>query len=812
MKRGNQCLMKSLAVLLCAALLLSLVGCGGKGKDKDKNPDGGKEQSAEKTDAFVYVPEYKELSGNENGFNPVAFSANGIYATSYEMIADNTPEGVTPTYEGEYWVYGTVLYELGFDGTVTKINYVPPQIPEGVNGSANINTVRLGDDGNLHLLENVYTYWYDEMPEGVEEYSDEYWQLYEQYHHWEEKYYVRVVNTQGEVLNSFELVNPAGEDGYFYPYNFQVDDEGNYYIPCDMNLYVFDAVGNLKATIESDNYMENIVKFGDGTLYVNNYGGVGYQLSPVDLAGQCLGEPIPIPGDAYYVIPGGGEYDIYYSNGSNFMGYDFETQESKKILNWINCDIDSSYINNSSIHVGDDGTVVVLSSMWDEKEMKTVSELVTLKKQPADSVEQKEIITLATQYLSWDVRGKIIEFNKSNGKYRIEVQDYSEYNTEEDYSAGLTKLTTELLSGKVPDILYLSELPTEQLAAKGYLEDLYPYLDSDPELDREDIFESVRTALEIDGALYSTCDGFTITTVMGAPSVVGDTPGWTVDEYMAALATMPDGCTGFDMYMLRGDILRTCLQLDMASFVDWETGKCNFNSEAFIKLLKFAETFPESFDWNNYVWTEEDDVPNRIASGRQMLYSSGVYDFQEFQMYKAIFGGDVTFIGYPTEYGTGNMMYVDAGYAISSKCENKEGAWQFLRQFFTEEYQTDGYRGNFPSNVNAFNEKLEKAMTPVYRKDEQGNFILDENGNKIEESQGGWGWGNIQVELYALSQEDADQILELINTTTKVYHSDTSIIDIVMEEVAPFFEGQKSAEEVAKLIQSKVSLFVNEQL
>ena len=56
-----------------------------------------------------------------------------------------------------------------------------------------------------------------------------------------------------------------------------------------------------------------------------------------------------------------------------------------------------------------------------------------------------------------------------------------------------------------------------------------------------------------------------------------------------------------------------------------------------------------------------------------------------------------------------------------------------------------------------------------------------------------------------------DQIRELLETTTKMADYDNSIIQIVTEQAAPFFEGQKSAEEVAKLVQSKVNIYVNEQ-
>ena len=52
---------------------------------------------------------------------------------------------------------------------------------------------------------------------------------------------------------------------------------------------------------------------------------------------------------------------------------------------------------------------------------------------------------------------------------------------------------------------------------------------------------------------------------------------------------------------------------------------------------------------------------------------------------------------------------------------------------------------------------------------------------------------------------------EVINSSTKMMDYDQSIINIVLEESAAYFAGQKSAEDVAKLIQSKANIFVNEQ-
>ena len=45
----------------------------------------------------------------------------------------------------------------------------------------------------------------------------------------------------------------------------------------------------------------------------------------------------------------------------------------------------------------------------------------------------------------------------------------------------------------------------------------------------------------------------------------------------------------------------------------------------------------------------------------------------------------------------------------------------------------------------------------------------------------------------------------------KTFNPLGDIFEIVSEEAAAFFQGQKTAEDVAKLIQSKANIFVNEQ-
>ena len=88
---------------------------------------------------------------------------------------------------------------------------------------------------------------------------------------------------------------------------------------------------------------------------------------------------------------------------------------------------------------------------------------------------------------------------------------------------------------------------------------------------------------------------------------------------------------------------------------------------------------------------------------------------------------------------------------------------------------------------------------------------LDENGEKIELPRSSWGWGSSVTQLYALSQSEADEIRNLVMGTDRVWGSDQGILDTITSEAEAFFAGQKSAQEVAKLVQSKLTIYVNEQ-
>ena len=804
--------MKNIVCLLLAlAMSLSLAACGSSGGSANTATPAPTESAAPE---LVYVSDFKKLlDDSENYVSIRSYSDDGIYYSSWEKVGENIPEGVKPQFEGQYDVYETFLYHMDKDGKITKLeNYKTVDAPvndkdykEFYSGS-DMSGICFTPDGFV-TLELAYASWND-GDGNYTQYSEEYFQ----HQRFRQEYYIRSFDREGNERTSAKIDVP--EDGWLDAYSMQLDDKGNVIVSAGQGLRAIGLDGRDAYEINVNGYINGLIGLPDGRIAVATSGEENL-VSILDSETGKLVDGVKMNVETYNTVTGNKDYDFYYTSGAYFYGCKLGDEEPTKLFNWIGCDVNGSRV--TVLDVSDEGVVTGVLTNYNNKTRLYSTELVSIRQVPSDTVPQKEPIKLAVMYLDFGVQDMIIDFNRHSDKYRIEVADYSEYGTDANgNSIGATKLNTEILSGNVPDILCLNGLNYRQLANKGILEDLYPFIDADPELQRSDFFPNVLQAMEVDGKLCSTVSSFFISSALGAASVVGDEPGWTYDEFNEALASMPEGCTAFDQYVTRDSILSTCLALDMTDYVDWGSGTVRFDSPDFIRLLNFATSFPAEFDWEIYDWAREESVEERLAQGKQMLVQTSAYSIDDifYNNYTQFMGGKVTYIGYPTSHGTGNMISFsgDSGYALSSKSACKDAAWQFLRVFFTKDYQSENVY-SLPSRLDVFDKRAEEASTVQYQMNGEGKYLLDDDGEKIPVVRTTvWNKDTQKLEeVYALTEDQVQQIRELILTTTKVADYNQEILDIVKEQAAPFFAGQKTAEEVAKLVQSKANIYVNEQ-
>lgn len=822
---------KALCLVMALAMVFGLLSaCGG---------DGGTSNTP--TPEYAYVPTYTELSRDIGYVYNTVRSGDLIYFVGEvegEPIVEQIPsyddngnpildeEGNPVMEEYTYTRTEPAMFTVNLDGTDFKRmeSYTAPEFPEEAEGGSFwINNLCSVPNGGVAVVENVYysipVYGEDggdggdtaaedtpvatgaplaatssdisvdaPAPDTSGQPMD---------YQYVEKYNLRVFDASGAQTFCAELSSLIESEDYFYVSAFAVSGTGEAVLMANGNaIYVLNADGSLKGSIDTSdlsNGISNFVTLGDGSVAALVYGEdyAAFDLRPVDTAAMQLGEATAsLPTDAYSARPSGGGYDFCYNKGESFYGYKLADGSEEKLVTWINCDVNSN--NVTSPYITEEGNIVCLSSEYSNTGDGATTYFITLTKTPYDQVPQKTTLTLACVYLGYDIKNQILDFNRKSSDYRIEVRDYSEFNTEDDYSAGYTKLITEIGSGAVPDIMLTDGLPIETFGAKGLLADLWPFIDADEELGgRAGVVEPVFNALSQDGKLYEISSSFYITTIAGPASIVGTEPGWTYEEMYAALDQMPEGCELFSLGTTRSDVFSSICMLNLSRFVDWTTGECSFDSDDFISLMEFANRFPETFDWEHHEWTNEDSDAYRIKEGRQLLVTLSLSDPYSYNYYSEMFNGDMALKGFPDVPGSGAVFNMNGtGLAIASTCKNQDAAWSFVRTLLTREYQENNTYG-FCTNRELCEENIQSMVGESY-------YSYDQVTGEEKE--------------IIFTQENADLITDLINNTSMVADYNTSQInDIINEEVAYYFSGEKTAQDVAATIQNRVSIYVNEQ-
>ena len=802
----NRMMKRGAALLLALTLTLGLAACG---KDKDN----GTEQLTGK----VYVPEFLDFNLDVEYISGGCATGDAVYlmgSKSQEREETDPATGEILYYYDE--IYS--LYRIPLDGSdpVKLEAYQPTALPEGAEGNVGVESITAADDGTIWLTEHVGVYTFD-LPENFNPENDDKWN----YHTYEESIIRRQLDASGNEIGRVDISDLAGKLGVEYVYANLFDRAGNLYAVTETEIIMLDPQLNKIFSVACEDMMGSPTLLSNGRLGLLNYiydeekETGAWTMKTVDPEAQDWGEEYTLPENAYNAYPGGGEYLFYYQNGDSIYGYKAGAAEGEKIFSWIDSDINRS--NMEFFSFLPDGRVVVVTREWVRPSDNSKVELAIMTATDRSQLPEKTTLTYATMYLGYDVRSQIIEFNKTSDKYRIEVRDYSEFATAEDSAAGLTRLNTEIVAGNVPDMLETSSIPLRQYAAKGLLEDLWPFIENDTDIGgRAGVMEHVLNAAEQDGKLYEIFTNFAIRTVAGPKNIVGDRMSWTLADLQEALAKMPEGCAIFGQTDTKTDMLSNVMAQNADSFVDWSTGQCRFDSEDFKALLAFCNSFPAEYDWENSQ-DEWEDPYTRIISGKQMLtsvyFSQLRWDFLENDgLFKS--QGSAAFIGYPREDGgVGSSFTTNGGVAMSAACKDKEGAWSFMRTRLlsqSTDEESARYWSNFPVNKADFDKMVEEAMTVQYEQDENGQPLLDENGQPIEIKETWWISDDLQLEQGAVTQEQYDRFMALYNAVDSVYYFDEAIYDIVADMAGAYFAGDRSLDDTAAQIQSRVTLYVNE--
>lgn len=253
--------------------------------------------------------------------------------------------------------------------------------------------------------------------------------------------------------------------------------------------------------------------------------------------------------------------------------------------------------------------------------------------------------------------------------------------------------------------------------------------------------------------------------------------------------------------ILQGDFFNVMMGYCGRDFIDVDTGKCEFDSQNFIDMMEYANTLPkemgdDTYDdnwWENY---QSQYRENRTILCQMSINSMGNLPYN----INGRVGEDVTYIGFPTESGKGSYISAHLQLALSARSSHLEGAWDFVRYYLTDEYQEQLTYG-LPIQKKYFTEIAQEATRKPY--------YLDEDGNEVEYDYTYYMNGE-ELIIPPLTQEQLNKAIDFISSVDNSYYWNEDIINIINEEMDGFFTGQKTAEEVAKIIQSRAQIYVDE--
>jgi len=831
---------KIISVLLVAVMILSLASCGKK--DAGNNSTDGKNtevtENAVTSALHYFEPEYfdnlpKELTNSnlqkfiKDGVYYIGTDENytktGIYRYSLTdkkaetFVEVDTTEKVDPTEETEsinhYAVNDNMLVYLYYT------NQTDPSINDTDFSNSteadvyNYMTNNWGyDTSTIESELNGDTYKAYKNEDGSIDYPALYKKLVSYEYNSIQKYYIAAMDLNGKELFRNEIhyfdTDPVNNTNG-YPIALEVDDKDNIYLV--YNYYsdqfdeycikILDKSGNEKAEYKQNQYIENIYALKNGKVAISQYNDKG----GTDLV-ELNPDTATLSDKPFFSVPVNC-YNLQQLDDTNMLSMDTYglrlmengKSESELYLKWMDSNILSGSIYSYGIL--DDGRIAVYLNHYTNG--KAVTEIVLLSETDKEKLLNKTQIKIATLYMDSYLEESVVDFNKKNNEYHIDVISFNyEGDDYDNYNTYIDNFMLSLASDNSIDMLALNNDTAYNhivnFAQKGLLVDLLPFLEKDENLKKEDLAENLINPLYYDKKLVAIPATISMNTLIGKKSDVGDKMGWNPDKAKELLASKGDDAV-FMLYTTREEMLENCISLSYSDFVNVEKGTCDFDNDAFVSALEFSNLLPESINYDDDSYGA--NQPERISKGKILVANNMVSDFDTLQQYKTIWNDDVTYIGYPSSSdNNGALIRYNDLYGITKNCENPDIAWSIISGLIKNPKSKEDYyemNGGYSYSIYPTKNSVDAflgVLNDVYAEDGYSTF-----------------WDDYEITLKPLTDDMMQKYKDVVFGATAVYGCvPKGVMDIIKEEASSYYSGQKTAEEVAAIVQSRVKIYLSE--
>ncbi|MDE6635372.1 MAG: hypothetical protein K2K09_02050, partial [Lachnospiraceae bacterium] len=275
--------------------------------------------------------------------------------------------------------------------------------------------------------------------------------------------------------------------------------------------------------------------------------------------------------------------------------------------------------------------------------------------------------------------------------------------------------------------------------------------------------------------------------------------GWTLKDMIDYYHSKPEG-TKLYMYESKKEIFDEFVAPFIDDYIDWDTGKVNFDSEEFRAAAAFCNEFPSDYEFG----IDYNDVAKQMREGTMLinLLSESEGTMGEYQLNRALYGDDLRCIGFPSaDKKKAYICPLSASLAITASSEEKEGAWDFLKSAITDYHMHAEIPSGIPSGKKQF-EKVIRRITATEK-------YTDEDGNVVRPLDGISEYNSFEFDIKPFSEDETNVIRGLIKNSV-VKNDNTSVLFIVETELDSYFRGDNTLDETVSVLQDRVGKYVNE--
>ena len=612
-------------------------------------------------------------------------------------------------------------------------------------------------------------------------------------------------NGEGGIAYRFPVDGPFTDSGGD---SVALDGRGHAFLLAGDNLYVVDGEGAEAARISMEEYVPDS-RYAKTRLLEGPEGKVYYYADSSRQGGQLEVYEVMEENNIYSLrlLEGKGWEDralngelfcspwgLLYSGGDGILRrYERAEGTWRELLRWSDSSLSSDV--SEIVPFSDEGMFVYCYQAYADG-----YRLYALTRKPAEEVPEKvELVLVCYAVVDSDLEQAVARFNRMSEDIHITIEIY---NGPEDQM----RLDASIVSSDPPDLMDLMLLDAVKYAESNTLEDLTPYLEASGVLDKGMFLDNVLEGYTIGGKLVCIPARFDCSTVMGRQRQAGVDSGWDMEAVMAfAEEHREQRLLDYQSFSYLLDTF--CGDYIMETYIDWEAGRCSFESEDFCRLMEWLAERGDGSGKRSRIEELPEDTLLTVGTLNFLYAWMGIEER---------LGEPYVLKGFPTQ--DGRALHHGEGQtkvAILAGSHYKEEAWRFL-EYLLGEHQEGRMEINwfFSSRKDLLDKMAEEAMEIEYYRDEDGT--ITDPSRTITGSSKKTKWrrfvdGKLE-DCYCLSREEADEILEFLGSLDFAPRSagEREILGIITEEMESYQKGYKSMEEVAAVIQNRAEVLLQE--